>query len=337
MGKQGSLLGPTCATLPETEEEEEEGEALAGAGWVRGGREQRRGARRQRRARAPRLEEEEPGPKGGLTRFSATQGRPPTPAQIPGNRPPPAARRAPARAHPQAAASASPGAHAAPEERSPLAARDCAPRPPSGTPWRPRGSRGLLVGAGAASGTRCVCAALDPRDLALPPAPQRALAPERRGCRGEVQLPLEGEGTHHACTWSSAHPRRTKFEACCVESDSRKFLRFPEPFCCTTHSFTLLQSGPISLQSSEGWRLPWSWSVKSSANYWETRSLSAILFPNIFSQTSSLRGGQTQSTAPKKFTYSPPYPPPPPAERNLLCFYYLCKFFPQRGGVCNMF
>lgn len=68
---------------------------MAGAGWVRGGREQRRGARRQRRARAPRLEEEEPGPKGGLTRFSATQGRPPTPAQIPGNRPPPAARRPP--------------------------------------------------------------------------------------------------------------------------------------------------------------------------------------------------------------------------------------------------
>lgn len=51
------------------------GEALAGAGGV-GGREPRRGARRLWRARAPRLEKEEPGPGGGLTRFPGTQGPP---------------------------------------------------------------------------------------------------------------------------------------------------------------------------------------------------------------------------------------------------------------------
>lgn len=59
---------------------------MAGASGV-GGSEPRHGARRQRRARAPRLEEEEPGLGGGLTRFQRAQ-RPPTTRRIPSNSPP---------------------------------------------------------------------------------------------------------------------------------------------------------------------------------------------------------------------------------------------------------
>lgn len=120
----------------------------------------------------------------------------PTPARIRGNNPPrvrhlqrhsPCWRQAPRRAP-----SAAPRAHAPPEERSPRAAPDCSPRPRAGAPPRTRGSWGggrgkLSVGVGAESGTQSVCDALDPRDLALPPAPQHPLAPERRGCRAEVK------------------------------------------------------------------------------------------------------------------------------------------------------
>ena len=70
------------------------------------------------------------------------------------------------------------------------------------------GCRPVLV---RRQGRRVSRLALDPRGLALPPAPQRALALERRVCLGEVGLPLEGEGTLHAWTWPSAHPRPIKF------------------------------------------------------------------------------------------------------------------------------
>lgn len=54
------------------------------------------------------------------------------------------------------------------------------------------------MGVGAESGTQSVCDALDPRDLALPPAPPTSPGSGATWLlsRGkEVPLPLEGEGT----------------------------------------------------------------------------------------------------------------------------------------------
>lgn len=79
----------------------------------------------------------------------------------------------------------------------------------------------------------------------------------------EVPLPLEGEGTNHAFTLSSAHPHRTKFNRYSWNQTAGSF------FDCLSHlHISLIPSqslpaGPISPQSSEGWRLPWSRSVKS--------------------------------------------------------------------------
>lgn len=130
-----------------------------------GGSERRRGARRQWRARAPRLEEEEPGPGGGLTRFRGSQG-PPNPARIWGNRPPGTCSRTALGAPGAQLGASTPrrrsGAHATP---------GTAPRGrPPGLPGGPRFLGGLLVGVDAESVIQCVCTALGPSGRALPPA-----------------------------------------------------------------------------------------------------------------------------------------------------------------------